>query len=77
MTFLGNSYSLKAQVNSQIKWEKGLGRILSVRPEGANTRLPIFVPEQNGKNLHVGQRFDMQILIEEGGLIYVEALHKY
>lgn len=75
--FLGNSYSLKAQVNSQIKWEKGLGRILSVRPEGANTRLPIFVPEQNGKNLHVGQRFDMQILIEEGGLIYVEALHKY
>lgn len=75
--FLGNRYSLKAQINSQIKWEKGLGRILAVRPEGAKSRLPVFVPDESGRNLHVGQRFDLQVLIEEGGLIYVEALRKY
>lgn len=75
--FLGNSYSLKAQIHSQIKWEKGVGRILAVKPEGQSTRLPVFVPEVQGNNLHVGQRFELHVLIEEGGLIYVEDLHKY
>lgn len=75
--FLGNSYELKAQVESQLGWEKSLGRILAVTPEGSNLRLPVFVPDQVGGNLHKGQRFEMSVLVEEGGLIYVEALRKY
>jgi len=75
--YLGNSYVLRAQIDEQIKWEKGLGRILAVVVEGADARLPIFVPEGVSDNLHVGQRYEMEVIIEKGGLIYVEALRKY
>ncbi len=75
--FLGNSYVLRAQIDEQIKWEKGLGRVLAVRVEGSDTPLPVFVPEGVTDNLHVGQRYEMEAIIEQGGLIYVEALRKY
>lgn len=75
--FLGNNYAIRAQIDSQINWKKGLGRILAVRPEGSSMRLPVFVPESVGGNIHIGQRFEMRVRIEEGGLIYVEALRKY
>jgi len=39
--------------------------------------LPVFVSESAGDNLHVGQRYELQAIIEKGGLIYVEALQKY
>ena len=75
--FLGNRYTLRVQINEQLKWEKGLGRVLAVVAEGFNARLPVFVSESAGDNLHVGQRYELQAIIEKGGLIYVEALQKY
>ena len=75
--FLGNTYSVRAQIDSQIKWEKGVGRILAVLPEGSSKRLPVFVSEVVGDNIHIGQRFEMRVRIQEGGLVYVEALRKY
>ena len=75
--FLGNNYLLRAQIVDQIKWEKNLGRVLAVRVNGSDIRLPIFVPESVTDNLHVGQRYEFEAIIEQGGLIYVEALYKY
>lgn len=75
--FLGNRYRLRVQIDEQIKWEKGLGRVLAVRVEGVSSRLPVFVPEGVTDNLHVGQRYEMEAIVEQGGLIYVEALYKY
>ena len=75
--FLGNNYLLRAQIVDQIKWEKNLGRVLAVRMNGSDIRLPIFVPEAVTDNLHVGQRYEFEAIIEQGGLIYVEALYKY
>jgi hypothetical protein len=75
--FLGNTYKLRAQIDSQIKWEKGVGRILAVRAEVGGARLPVYVPERVGENLHIGQRYEMRVRIEEGGLVYVESLRKY
>lgn len=75
--FLGNTYSVRAQIDSQIKWEKGVGRILAVLPDTSSKRLPVYVPEAVGSNIHIGQRFEMRVRIEEGGLVYVEALRKY
>ena len=75
--FLGNRYMLRVQIDEQLKWEKGLGRVLAVVAEGSNARLPVFVSESAGDNLHVGQRYELQVIIEQGGLIYVEALQKY
>ncbi len=75
--FLGNTYSLKGRIDSQIKWEEGVGRILAVKTDGSSTRLPVFVPAAAGQNLHVGQIYEMRAVIREGGLIYVEALRKF
>ena len=75
--YLGNTYKLSAQIDSQIKWEKGVGRILAVQPESGGVRLPVFVAESVGENLHIGQRYKMRVRIEEGGLVYVESLRKY
>jgi hypothetical protein len=75
--FLGNRYMLRVQIDEQLKWEKGLGRVLAVLAEGSEARLPVFVSESAGDNLHVGQRYELQAIIEKGGLIYVEALQKY
>ena len=75
--FLGNNYLLRAQIVDQIKWEKNLGRVLAVRMDGSDIRLPIFVPEAVTDNLHVGQRYEFEAIIEQGGLIYVEVLYKY
>ena len=75
--FLGNRYMLRVQIDEQLKWEKGLGRVLAVIAEGSEARLPVFVSESAGDNLHVGQRYELQAIIEKGGLIYVEALQKY
>ena len=75
--FLGNRYMLRVQIDEQLKWEKGFGRVLAVHAEGSEARLPVFVSESAGDNLHVGQRYELQAIIEQGGLIYVEALQKY
>lgn len=75
--FLGNTYTIRAQIDSQVKWDKLVGRILAVIPESGGARLPVFVPENVGGNLHIGQRYEMRARIEEGGLIYVESLRKY
>lgn len=75
--FLGNTYLLKGRIDSQIKWEEGVGRILALKTEGSSTRLPVFVPATAGQNLHVGQIYEMRAVIREGGLIYVEALRKF
>ncbi|MFT4901162.1 MAG: hypothetical protein ACI81V_000429 [Lentimonas sp.] len=75
--FLGNTYRLKAQIEAQVKWDKRIGRILSIRTDRTAARLPVFVPNLASNNLHTGQRYDMRVRIEDGGLIYVENLRKY
>lgn len=75
--FLGNTYLLSVQIDSQIEWEEGVGRILAVEAEGYSSRIPVFVPDMLQQNLHVGQRYKMRANIRQGGLIYVEDLRKF
>lgn len=75
--FLGNTYLLTAQIDSQIEWEEGVGRILAIESESSKSRVPVFVPDTVVENLHVGQRYKMHVSIRKGGLIYVEDLRKF
>lgn len=75
--FLGNTYRISAQIDSQIEWEEGIGRILAVQAEGSRSRIPVFVPDVVEQNLHVGQRYELRVNIRKGGLIYVEDLRKF
>ena len=60
-----------------VKMAAGHRGILAVEVEGAAAPLPVFIPENAGGNIQPGQRFDMRVQIQDGGLIYVEDLRKY
>jgi hypothetical protein len=51
--------------------------MLAVSPESGGARLPEFVPDAGGGNLHIGQRDEMRARLEAGGLIYVASLRQY
>jgi len=73
----GNHYNLDAQIDAQLKWDEGFGRIVSVKPLDGSGRLSVFVPDQLGSDLRVGQRFHLSVIVKDKGLIQVEALDKY
>jgi hypothetical protein len=73
----GNHYNLDAQIDAQLKWDEGFGRIVSVKPLDGSGRLSVFVPDQLGSDLRVGQRFHLSVMVKDKGLIQVEALDKY
>jgi hypothetical protein len=73
----GNHYNLDAQIDAQLKWDEGFGRIMSVKPLDGSGRLSVFVPDDLASGLHVGQRFHLSVLVKDRGLIQVEALDKY
>ena len=73
----GNRYNLDAQIDSQLRWDEGFGRILSVKPLDSSSRLSVFVPDQVATDLRPGQRFHMSVLVKEKGLLQVESLDKY
>jgi hypothetical protein len=75
---LGNRYSLDAEIDSQLRWQEGVGRLVAVRPlEGdSSARLPLFVADSLQSNLMVAQRYRFEISVGRGGLLTVVALRK-
>ena len=75
--FLGNQYVLRAQVDSQLQWDPKVCRILAVLPDQSPHRLPIFIPAKQRENVLNGQRYEMLISVQKGGMVYVDDLRKY
>jgi hypothetical protein len=76
---LGNRYTLEAEIDAQLQWKEGTGRLLSVRPietEHTATRLPVFISDSLNANLMVAQRYRFELTVRRGGLLYVTALRK-
>lgn len=72
----GNRYYLDAEIDAQLSWREGFGRIIAVRPLQADARLPVFIADSLHANLLVAQRYRFQITVRKGGLLYVESLDK-
>ncbi len=74
----GNRYTLEAEIDAQLQWREGVGRLLSVRPLGQEnaTRLPVFIADSLNANLMVAQRYRFELTVRHGGLLYVTALRK-
>jgi len=73
----GNRYVLRAQIYEQLARREGVGRLLTLAPDGSQTRLFVYVPAGLERNIHVGQRYRMQVRVGDEGLIEVMALEKY
>lgn len=74
--FQGNSYVLRAQIDSQLVFNPRKGRILSVRTADGK-RLSVFLPAGKGDNLQVGQRYNLKVAVDRDGLIVVKGMEKY
>lgn len=72
----GNRYLLEAEIDQQLNWREGVGRLIAVRTLQDGTRLPVFISDTLKANLLVAQRYRFEISVRKGGLLYVERLKK-
>jgi predicted small lipoprotein YifL len=72
----GNHYELEAEIDAQLNWREGVGRLIAVRTLRDEARLPIFIADSLKANLLVAQRYRFEITVRKGGLLYVESLRK-
>lgn len=75
--FIGNSYSLTAQIDDLIHGDLKIGRIFSVIPQNYSIRIPVFIPSSLSENLYARQRFKMKATVKEDGLLWIDHLYKY
>lgn len=78
-TLQGNAYRLDCQVEQQLAFVEGRGRILAVKPTDASRgagRIPIFVPLTAGDSFEVGQRFKCKLRVAHD-LLVVEGLERF
>ncbi|RRJ96224.1 hypothetical protein Ga0100231_020150 [Opitutaceae bacterium TAV4] len=80
----GNRYTLDAEIDAQLSWNEGTGRLIAVRPldpagngkGNAAHRLPVFIADSLHANLMVAQRYRFEITVQKGGLLQVTTLKK-
>ena len=72
----GNRYELEAEIDAQLNWREGVGRLIAVRTLREDARLPISISDSMKANLLVAQRYRFEITVRKGGLLYVERLKK-
>lgn len=72
----GNRYTLDAEIDSQLEWTEGVGRLISVKPIGRDLRLPVFIADSHEANLMVAQRYRFEVTVRKGGLLTVTDLKK-
>ena len=76
----GNQYQLKAQIDRQLGWKQGVGRLLLVQAsssDGPVQKVPVFIPEGTGPGVLPGQKFLMTVLVGADNLVIVEQYEKY
>lgn len=74
----GNRYTLEAEIDSQIEWREGVGRLLAVRPLSGESgvRLSVFIADSLNANIMVAQRYRFELSVRRGGLLQVTSLRK-
>ncbi len=78
-TMQGNVYRLDCQIEQQLSFVEGKGRILAVKPtdttRGAG-RISVFIAVTGGNNFEVGQRYKFKVRVSRD-LLVVEELEKF
>ena len=80
-TLQGNTYRLDCQVEQQLAFVEGRGRVLAVKPIEKDptrpaSRIPVFVPAGSADSFEVGQRFKCKLRVTRD-LLVVEALDRF
>jgi hypothetical protein len=78
-TLQGNAYRLECQIEAQLAFIEGKGRVLAVKPTDAKLgtgRIPLFVPAGSGESFEVGQRYKCKVRVSRD-LLVVEGLERF
>ncbi len=69
-TLRGNTYVLKGQIDGRLSYAEGKGAVIAVKLlDMAGGRVPVFVPENSGRNLEVGQRFNIRVTVRRDRVV--------
>ncbi len=80
-TLQGNTYRLDCQIEQQLAFVEGRGRVLAVKPIDKDSaravgRIPVFIPAGSADSFEVGQRFKCKLRVTRD-LLVVEALERF
>ena len=76
VTQAGNVYKITATVQTQLAWSTS-GRLYSVETENGGHLLPVLIPaEFNAMNIQKGQRYYLQIKVEDKGILKAQGIRK-
>lgn len=77
MNYVGYVYQLDAQIDSQLAWKQGVGRILTVKPmSDREVSIPVYVPDSLQQKMHMGERYRLDVLVTEKNILTVQSLEK-
>ena len=65
----GNRYMLEGVLLRQLEARSGVGRLVVVENAEANLRLPVLIPADVQDSLYVGQRYRLEIEVQEDRLL--------
>jgi hypothetical protein len=72
----GNVYKITATVQTQLAWSTS-GRLYSMETENGGNLLPVLIPaEFNAMNIQKGQRYYLQIKVEDKGILKAQGIRK-
>lgn len=73
----GNVYKISATVQTQLAWSASAGRLYSMETENGGQLLPVLIPaEFNSMNIQKGQRYYLQIKVEDKGILKAQGIRK-
>jgi hypothetical protein len=76
----GNRYQMKAQIDRQLGWRPGVGKIILVQASNAAglvKKVVVYFPEELGATVLPGQKLLLKVHVGEMSLITVESYEKY
>lgn len=70
----GNTYLIRGEIDRRLASKDGRGAVIAVKllDDTSHGRVPVFVPEQAGRNLDVGQRFNIRVTVRRDTIVAEE-----
>ncbi|MDR1304282.1 MAG: hypothetical protein LBK76_03565 [Verrucomicrobiales bacterium] len=74
----GAKYKAEVQVEADLGWREGVGRLMLFTVSGDNRPIAVLVPEAVANNIYFvkGQKYLAELVVKEGGLIYANSCRK-
>ena len=75
----GNQYLIEAQVDNLLKMRDGVGRLVEIKLLGDrnDALVPLFIPDSVEKNFNLGERYRIEVVVNQDGLLETRKLKRF